>query len=186
MKQIYKTSNQIIILLVIIILSSFFWWQLKFSTKKIKIDLEDSIYNPALNIEGAKYSGFSKNGQKFSISASLISESPNNTKVLNMISPKASIVSKNQSISISSSKGEFNLENKEIILNDNVSLIDKKMNYEFLSENLNANLNNSEFYSNSSIKIIIPSGVITSEKFGYKKNDNKFLFSGKTKLVLLK
>ena len=186
MKYIYKTSTQILILLALIILSSFFWWQIKFSTKKIKIDLEDDIYNPALNIEGAKYSEFSKNGQEYSISASLISESPKNNKVLNMINPNASIVSKNQSIYISSSKGKFNLENKEIVLNDNVSLIDKKMNFELLSENLNANLNKSEFYSNSTIKIIIPSGVITSEKLDYKKNEKKFLFSGKTKLVLLK
>ena len=63
MKHIYKTSTQITILLVIIILTSFFWWQIKFSTKKIKIDLEDSIYKPDLNIEGAKYSGFLENGQ---------------------------------------------------------------------------------------------------------------------------
>ena len=186
MKHIYKTSNQIIILLIIIILSSFFWWQIKFSTKKIKIDLEDSIYKPALNIEGAKYSGFSKNGQKYSISASLISERDNNTKVLKMIRPSASIISKNQSILISSNKGEFNLENKKIILNDNVSLIDNKMNYELLSENLNANLNKGEFYSSSSIKVIIPSGIITSEKFDYKKDENKVLFLGKTKLVLFK
>ena len=186
MKHIYKTSNQIIILLFIIILSSFFWWQIKFSTKKIKIDLEDSIYKPALNIEGAKYSGFSKNGQKYSISASLISERANNTKVLNMIRPSASIISKNQSIFISSNKGEFNLENKKIILNDNVSLIDKKMNYKLLSENLNANLNKGEFYSGSSVKVIIPSGTITSEKFDYKRDENKVMFLGKTKLVLLK
>ena len=186
MKLIYKTSNQIIILLIIIILSSFLWWQIKFSTKKIKIDLEESVYKPALNIEGAKYSGFSKNGQKYSISASLISESPNNTKVLNMISPTASIISKNQSIFISSVKGKFNIENKVIILNDNVSLIDKKMNYELLSDNLNANLKKSEFYSSSSVKIIIPSGFITSERFDYKKIENKVLFSGKTKLILLK
>ena len=186
MKHIYKTSNQIIILLFIIILSSFFWWQIKFSTKKIKIDLEDSVYKPALNIEGAKYSGFSKNGQKYSISASLISERANNTKVLNMIRPSASIISKNQSIFISSNKGEFNLENKKIILNDNVSLIDKKMNYKLLSENLNANLNKGEFYSGSSVKVIIPSGTITSEKFDYKRDENKVLFLGKTKLVLLK
>ena len=121
-------------MLIIVILTSFFWWQLKFSTKKIKIDLEESVYKPALNIEGAKYSGFSKNGQKYSISASLISERDNNTKVLKMIRPSASIISKNQSILISSNKGEFNLENKKIVLNDNVSLIDKKMDYEFLSE----------------------------------------------------
>ena len=186
MKHIYKTSNQIIILLFIIILSSFFWWQIKFSTKKIKIDLEDSIYKPALNIEGAKYSGFSKNGQKYSISASLISERANNTKVLNMIRPSASLISKNQSIFISSNKGEFDLENKKIVLNDNVSLIDKKMNYKLLSENLNANLNKGEFYSGSSVKVIIPSGTITSEKFDYKRDENKVLFLGKTKLVLLK
>ena len=186
MKQIYKTSNQIIILLIMIILSSFLWWQIKFSTKKIKIDLEDSVYKPTLNIEGAKYSGFSKNGQKYSISANLISERANNTKVLNMIRPSASIISKNQYILISSSIGEFNIENKKIILNDNVSLIDKKMNYELLSENLNANLNKGEFYSSSSIKLIIPSGIITSEKIDYKKDENKVLFSGKTKLVLLK
>ena len=186
MKLIYKTSTQITILLIIIILSSFFWWQIKFSTKKIKIDVEDSIYKPALNIEGAKYSGFSKNGQKYSISASLISERPNNTKVLNMTRPSASIISKNQSVFISSNKGELNLENKKIILNDNVTLIDKKMNYKLLSESLNANLNKGEFYSSSSIKIIIPSGIITSEKFVYKKDENKVLFLGKTKLVLLK
>ncbi len=186
MKYIYKTSTQITFLLVLIILCSFFWWQIKFSTKKIKIDLEDKIYNPALIIEGAKYSGFSRDGQKYSISASLISENPKNSKVLNMIGPNASIVSKNQSIYISSGKGKFNLQSKEIILNDNVSLIDKKMNYELFSENLNANLNNSEFYSNSSIKIIVPSGIITSEKFNYKKNQNTVLFSGKTKLILLK
>ena len=186
MKHIYKTSTQIIILLLLIILVSFFWWQIKFSTKKIKIDLEDNLYNPSLNIEGAKYSGSSKNGQKYSISASLISESPNNNKVLNMISPNASIVSKNQTILISSEKGEFNLENKEIILNDSVSLTDKKLNYTLFSESLHANLNKSEFYSNSSIKIIIPSGIITSERFDYKKIENKVLFSGKTKLVLLK
>ena len=186
MKHFYKTSNQIIILLIIIILSSFFWWQIKFSTKKIKIDLEDSMYKPALNIKGAKYSGFSKNGQKYSISASLISEKANNTRVLNLIRPSASIISKNQSILISSNKGEFNLENKKIVLHDNVSLIDKKMNYELLSENLNANLNKGEFYSNSSIKVIIPSGIITSEKFDYKKNESKVLFSEKTKLVLFK
>ena len=186
MKHIYKTSNQIIFLLFIIIFSSFFWWQIKFSTKKIKIDLEDSIYKPALNIEGAKYSGFSKNGQKYSISASLISERANNTKVLNMIRPSASIISKNQSIFISSNKGEFNLENKKIVLNDNVSLIDKKMNYKLLSENLNANLNKGEFYSGSSVKVIIPSGTITSEKFDYKRDENKVMFLGKTKLVLLK
>ena len=60
------------------------------------------------------------------------------------------------------------------------------MNYELLSENLNANLNEGEFYSSSSIKLIIPSGIITSEKFDYKKEVKKILFSGKTKLVLLK
>ena len=173
-------------LLILIILSSFFWWQMKFSTKKIKIDLEDNMYNPALIIEGARYSGFSKNGQKYSISASLISERANNTKVLNMIRPSASIISKNQSILISSNKGEFNLENKKIVLQDNVSLIDEKMNYELLSESLNANLNKGEFNSSSSIKVIIPSGIITSEKFDYKKNESKVLFSGKTKLVLFK
>ena len=186
MKHIYKTSNQIILLLIMIILSSFLWWQIKFSTKKIKIDLEDSIYKPALNIEGAKYSGFSKNGQKYSISASLISERANNTRVLNLIRPSASIISKNQSILISSNKGEFNIENKKIVLHDNVSLIDKKMNYELLSESLNANLIKGEFYSSSSIKVIIPSGIITSERFDYNKDESKVLFSGKTKLVLLK
>ena len=103
-----------------------------------------------------------------------------------MIRPSASIISKNQSIFISSNKGEFNLENKKIVLNDNVSLIDKKMNYKLLSENLNANLNKGEFYSGSSVKVIIPSGTITSEKFDYKRDENKVMFLGKTKLVLLK
>ena len=59
MKLIYKTSTQIIILLFLIIVTSFYWWQNNFSTKKITIDLKKSNLKPTLNIQGAKYSGFS-------------------------------------------------------------------------------------------------------------------------------
>ena len=89
MKYLTKLSTQIGIILLLMVLLSFFWWQIKFSTKKITIDLNDNKSNTSLNIEEAKYSGFSENGQKFSISAKLITENQSKINVLNLINPNA-------------------------------------------------------------------------------------------------
>ena len=71
MKNLNKLSTQISVSLFIIVLLSFYWWQTTFSSKKIKINLSESNIVPALNIEEAEYTGYSKDGQKFSISAKL-------------------------------------------------------------------------------------------------------------------
>ena len=120
MKYLSKLSTQIGISLFLMIFLSFFWWQAKFSTKKILIDLNDNKSIPSLNIEGAKYSGFSQNGQKFSVSAKLITENQSKINVLNLINPNAIIDTKKSLITISSNIGEFNLKNKYLFLSDNV------------------------------------------------------------------
>ena len=186
MKLIYKTSTQMSILLVLILVVSFYWWQSKFSSKKIKIDINETNLIPALNIEEAKYTGFSKNGRKFSISAKLITKNPYKTSIINMTEPRASIETSENSILLSSNIGEFDINNKQIFLKNNVSLVDKLMNYKLLSDDLNANLNKSEFSSKTPIHFLIPSGKITSESFIFKKNEKKMLFSGKSKLVINK
>ena len=84
MKYLNKLSTQIGISLFIMLVFSFFWWQTKFSTKNIKINLNDNKSKTSLNIEEAKYSGFSENGQKFSISAKLITENQSKINVLNL------------------------------------------------------------------------------------------------------
>ena len=89
---------------------SFFWWQAKFSTKKILIDLNDNKSIPSLNIEGAKYSGFSQNGQKFSVSAKLITKNKSKINFLNLINPNAIIEAKKSLITISLKIGEFDFK----------------------------------------------------------------------------
>ena len=174
------------ILLFLIIVSSFYWWQTAFSSKKIKINFNESNIVPALNIEEAKYTGYSKDGQKFSISAKLISENTNNNSIVNMTQPKASIETGKNTILLSSNIGELDINKNLIFLKNNVSLVDTLMNYKILTDNLNANLNKSEFFSETPIHFLIPSGEITSESFIFKKNEQKMLFSGKSKLVINK
>ena len=89
MKYLNKLSTQIGISLFIMVVLSFFWWQTKFSTKNNTINLNDNKSKASLNIEEAKYSGFSENGQKFSISAKLITENKSKINVLNLKNPKA-------------------------------------------------------------------------------------------------
>jgi len=183
---IYKTSSQISILLSIIVVASFFWWQIKFPTSKIKIDLTENSINPVLQIEEANYKGITKSGNKFSISAKTIKENPNKLKVLDLINPSAIINFENSSITLSSNKGEFDFNHGKIELTDNVSFSDKKLNLKLLSDNLNGNFNSGEFYSISPVKITFPSGVITSDNFSLVEKEKRLLFSGTTKLFLLK
>ena len=186
MRLIYKTSTQMSILLFLIIVTSFYWWQTTFSSKKIKINFNESNIVPALNIEEAEYTGYSDDGQKFSISAKLISENANKNTIINMTKPKASIETGENSILLSSNIGELDINKNLIFLKNNVSLVDKVMDYKILADNLNANLNKSEFSSKTPIHFLIPSGEITSESFIFKKNEQKILFSGKSKLVINK
>ena len=186
MRLIYKISTQMSILLVLIIVTSFYWWQTTFSSKKIKINLSESNIVPALNIEEAEYTGYSKDGQKFSISAKLITENTNNNTIINLTKPKAFIETGENSILLSSNIGELHINKNLIFLKNNVSLVDKVMDYKILADNLNANLNKSEFSSKTPIHFLIPSGEITSESFIFKKNEQKMLFSGKSKLIINK
>ena len=186
MRLIYKTSTQMSILLILIIVTSFYWWLTTFSSKKIKINLSESNIVPALNIEEAEYIGYSKDGQKFSISAKLITENANNNTIINLTEPKAFIETDENSILLSSNIGELHINKNLIFLKNNVSLVDKLMNYKILADNLNANLNESEFSSSTPIHFLIPSGEITSESFIFKKKEQKILFSGKSKLVINK
>ena len=186
MKYLSKLSTQIGISLFLMIFLSFFWWQAKFSTKKILIDLNDNKSIPSLNIEGAKYSGFSQNGQKFSVSAKLITENQSKINVLNLINPNAIIDTKKSLITISSNIGEFNLKNKYLFLSDNVSFIDENLNFTLTSNELKGNLVKGEFYSTKPINFNINSGFLRSENFFYNQNEKKVIFTGKTKLVFYK
>ena len=183
---LYKTSSQISIFLSIVILASFFWWQIKFPTSKIKIDTTENIINPVLQIQEANYKGTTKSGDKFSISAKTIKENPKKFKVLNLINPSAKINFENGSITLSSNKGEFDLNHGTIELKDNVSFSDKKLNLKLISDNLNGNFNDGKFYSISPVKVTFPSGVITSDNFSLFEKEKRLLFSGVTKLFLLK
>ena len=78
------------------------------------------------------------------------------------------------------------LRDGKIELTDNVSFSDKKLNLKLLSDNLNGNFNSGEFYSISPVKITFPSGVITSDNFSLVEKEKRLLFSGTTKLFLLK
>ena len=158
----------------------------KISTKKILIDLNDNKSIPSLNIEGAKYSGFSQNGQKFSVSAKLITENQSKINVLNLINPNAIIDTKKSLITISSNIGEFNLKNKYLFLSDNVSFIDENLNFTLTSNELKGNLLKGEFYSTKSINFNLNSGFLRSENFFYNKNEKKVIFTGRTKLVFFK
>ena len=180
-----KTSSQISIFLSIIVLGSFFWWQTKFPTSKIKIDSTDNSIIPVLQIEEANYKGTTKSGEKFSISAKTIKEN-SKKNVLDLINPSAIINFENGSINLSSDKGEFDFNNGKIELKDNVSFSDKNLNLNLISDNLNGNFNNGEFYSISPVRITFPSGVITSDSFSFIGKEKRLLFSGATKLFLLK
>ena len=125
MKYLSKLSTLIGVSLFLMILLSFFWWQAKFSTKKIIIDLNDNKSNPSLKIEEAKYSGFSQNGQKFSVSAKLITENQSKENVLNLKNPNAIIETRKNEITISANNGEFHVKDKSIFLLDNVSFFDE-------------------------------------------------------------
>ena len=111
------------ILLVLILVVSFYWWQSKFSSKKIKIDINETNLIPALNIEEAKYTGFSQNGRKFSISAKLITKNPYKTSIINMTEPRASIETGENLILLSSNIGEFDINNKQIFLKNLIYLM---------------------------------------------------------------
>ena len=180
-----KTSSQISIFLSIIVLGSFFWWQTKFPTSKIKIDSTDNSIIPVLQIEEANYKGTTKSGEKFSISAKTIKEN-SKKNVLDLINPSAIINFENGSINLSSDKGEFDFNNGKIELKDNVSFSDKNLNLNLISDNLNGNFNNGEFYSISPVNVTFPSGVITSDNFSLFEKEKRLLFSGVTKLFLLK
>ena len=182
---LYKTSSQISIFLSIIVLGSFFWWQTKFPTSKIKIDSTNNSIIPVLQIEEANYKGTTKSGEKFSISAKTIKEN-SKKNVLDLINPSAIINFENGSINLSSDKGEFDFNNGKIELKDNVSFSDKNLNLNLISDNLNGNFNNGEFYSISPVRITFPSGVITSDNFSFIGKEKRLLFSGATKLFLLK
>ena len=186
MKYLSKLSTQIGISLFLLILLSFFWWQAKFSTKKILIDLNDNKSIPSLNIEGAKYSGFSQNGQKFSVSAKLITENQSKINVLNLKSPNAIFETKKSLITISSNMGEFDINNKNLSLSENVSFIDKNLDFKLTSNELNGNLEKGEFYSTKPIYFNINSGFLKSENFFYNQNEKKVIFLGRTKLVFFK
>ena len=186
MKYLNKLSTQISIILFLIVLLSFFWWQTKFSTKNITINLNDNKSNTSLNIEEAKYSGFSENGQKFSISAKLITENQLKINVLNLINPNAIFETKKSLITISSNIGEFDLNNKNLSLSDNVSFIDENLDFTLTSNELNGNLEKGEFYSTKPVDFNINSGFLKSENFYYNQNDKKVIFVGRTKLVFFK
>ena len=186
MKYLNKLSTQIGILLSLMVLLSFFWWQTKFSTKNITINLNDNKSKASLNIEEAKYSGFSENGQKFSISASLITENQSKINVLNLKNPNAIFETKKSIITISSNIGEFDLNNKNLSLSENVSFIDKNLDFKLTSNELNGNLEKGEFYSTKPIYFNINSGFLKSENFFYNQNEKKVIFLGRTKLVFFK
>ena len=67
-----------------------------------------------------------------------------------------------------------------------MSFSDKNLNLNLISDNLNGNFNNGEFYSISPVRITFPSGVITSDNFSLIEKEKRLLFSGVTKLFLLK
>ena len=186
MKYLSKLSTQIGISLFLMIFLSFFWWQAKFSTKKILIDSNDNKSIPSLNIEGAKYSGFSQNGQKFSVSAKLITENKSKINVLNLKSPNAIFETKKSLITISSNIGEFDINNKNLSLSENVSFIDENLDFTLTSNELNGNLGKGEFYSTKPVYFDINSGFLKSENFFYNQNEKKVIFSGRTKLVFFK
>ena len=186
MKYLNKLSTQIGISLFIMLVFSFFWWQTKFSTKNIKINLNDNKSKTSLNIEEAKYSGFSENGQKFSISAKLITENQSKINVLNLKSPNAIFETKQSLITISSNMGEFDINNKNLYLSENVSFIDENLDFTLTSNELNGNLGKGEFYSTKPVYFNINSGFLKSENFFYSQNEKKVIFLGRTKLVFFK
>ncbi len=186
MKYLNKLSTQIGILLFLVILMSFLWWQTKFSTKNITINFNDNKSNTTLNIEEAKYSGFSENGHKFSVSAKLITENQLKVSVLNLINPYAIFETKKSQIIISSNIGELDLNNKNLSLSGNVSFIDENLDFTLTSNELNGSLEKGEFSSTKPVDFNISSGFLKSENFFYNQNEKKVIFLGRTKLVFFK
>ena len=105
---------------------------------------------------------------------------------MDLINPSAIINFENSSLTLSSDIGEFDFNHEKIELKDNVSFSDNKLNLKLLSDNLNGNFNSGEFYSISPVKITFPSGAITSDNFSLIEKEKRLIFSGTTKLFLLK
>ena len=82
--------------------------------------------------------------------------------------------------------GEFDLNNKNLSLSENVSFIDKNLDFKLTSNELNGNLEKGEFYSTKPIYFNINSGFLKSENFFYNQNEKKVIFLGRTKLVFFK
>ena len=82
--------------------------------------------------------------------------------------------------------GEFDINNKNLSLSENVSFIDKNLDFKLTSNELNGNLEKGEFYSTKPIYFNIKSGFLKSENFYYNQNDKKVIFLGRTKLVFFK
>ena len=89
-------------------------------------------------------------------------------------------------ITISSNMGEFDINNKNLSLSENVSFIDENLDFTLTSNELNGNLEKGEFYSTKPIYFNINSGFLKSENFFYNQNDKKVIFLGRTKLVFFK
>jgi Protein of unknown function (DUF1239). len=100
--------------------------------------------------------------------------------------PNAIFETKKSLITISSHIGEFDINNKNLSLSENVSFIDKNLDFTLTSNELNGDLEKGEFYSTKPIYLNINSGFLKSENFFYNQNEKKVIFLGRTKLVFFK
>ena len=103
-----------------------------------------------------------------------------------MKNPNFFFETKKSLITISSNIGEFDLNNKNLSLSENVSFIDDNLDFTLTSNELNGNLERGEFYSTKPIYLNINSGYLRSENFFYNQNEKKVIFIGRTKLVFFK
>jgi lipopolysaccharide export system protein LptC len=164
----------------------FFWPQMKVKDTRFSIDFKNIQNSDSedLNMINAHFIGTDEKNQPFSITADMAKTIIMDGTIIELEMPKADIgIDDGSWFAVIANDGIYNQKSQTLELAGDVNLFHDS-GYEFNSPKVIIDLNRGVASSDEIINGQGPFGNVTAEGFLLGKNNNQFLFTGKSKLVV--
>ena len=164
----------------------FLWPQIKVGDSRFSISFKgiQTTNTDDPNMVNARFVGTDNKSQPFSITADLAKNIVLGSSAVELEMPKADIGIKDGTwLVVTANTGLYNQKGKTLDLNGAVNLFHDS-GYEFNTEKANIDLGKGIATSNVKITGQGPFGNLTAEGFRIENKGNRFIFTGKSKLVI--
>ena len=134
---------------------------------------------------GARYSGTTENGLKFSINAERAVESASQKGLVRLFAPDGFVSSdKDGKTNLSSNEAIYHAAERRLDMTGNVSIFQSRQNLTLSSEEMTALFGKGELLTEKPVTLQGPDIFLTSQGMHATENGDVILFTGKSRIEL--